>query len=55
MERGAASLRSYLSSIEIREDTKLSLLLGAMAGFAIVAAIAAYPGKPIDYTGAGEP
>lgn len=54
VERGAASLLAYLSSVEVRGDTKLSLGIGVMVGVAIVAAIAAYPGKPIDYTGAGE-
>lgn len=55
MEHGAASLRTYLLSIEIREDTKLALILGGLAGLAIVVAMTAYPGKPIDYTGVGEP
>ena len=54
VERGAASLLAYLSSVEVRGDTKLSLGIGLLAGVAIVAAIAAYPGKPIDYTGVGE-
>lgn len=54
VEHGAASLLGYLSSVEVRGDTKLSLGIGVLAGLAVVAAIAAYPGKPIDYTGVGE-
>lgn len=53
-ENKAASLLTYLSSVQVRGDTKLSLGIGMLAGLAIVAAMAAYPGKPIDYTGVGE-
>eukprot|EP00752_Nemacystus_decipiens_P002434 g2291.t1 len=53
VEHGAASLLAYLSSVQVRGDTKLSFGIGVLAGLAIVAAIAAFPGKPIDYSGVG--
>lgn len=55
IEHGATVLQSYVSSLQVRTDTKFSLLLGILLGLSVVAAIAAYPGKPIDYTGVGEP
>lgn len=55
IEHRATVLQSYISSLQVRTDTKLSLLLGALLGLSVVAAIAAFPGKPIDYTGVGEP
>lgn len=54
VEHGGALLQGYLSSLQLRDDTKLSLLLGVLAGLAVVAALAAYPGKPIDYSGVGK-
>ncbi|CAN0293505.1 unnamed protein product, partial [Ectocarpus sp. 12 AP-2014] len=53
IEHGATVLQSYVSSLQVRTDTKFSLLLGVLLGLSVVAAIAAYPGKPIDYTGVG--
>lgn len=54
MKNGTALLQNYFASIHVRGDTKSCLLLGACAGVVVVAVIAAYPGKPIDYGGAGE-
>lgn len=54
MGQRVASLQKYLASIEVRADTKASLALGVFAGLAIIVAIAAFPGKPIDYSGVGE-
>eukprot|EP00903_Cladosiphon_okamuranus_P010909 g10305.t1 len=53
VEQGAASLLDYLSSVDVRGDTKLSAGIGVLAGLAIVVAISAFPGKPIDYAGVG--
>ncbi|CAN0319089.1 unnamed protein product [Ectocarpus sp. 12 AP-2014] len=53
IEHGATVLQSYVSSLQVRTDTKLSLLLGILLGLSVVAAIAAHPRKPIDYTGVG--
>ncbi|CAN0163188.1 unnamed protein product [Pylaiella littoralis] len=53
IEHEAASLRSYLSSLQVRGDTQFSLLLGALAGLVVVVILSVYPGKPIDYTGLG--
>lgn len=54
IEHGVSLLQSYLSSVNVRGDTKASLLLGLCAGMVVVGVMAAYPGKPIDYSGAGE-
>ncbi|CAM9529466.1 unnamed protein product [Scytosiphon promiscuus] len=53
LEDGGALLQSYIFSVKLRDDTKLSLLLGVLAGLAVVTALVAYPGKPIDYSGVG--
>lgn len=47
-------LQQYLRSIEVRDETKLSLLLGFILGTVSIVLISIYPGKPIDYSGVGE-
>lgn len=47
-------VKDHIASLEFRGDTKASLLLGVCVGLVVVSIIAAYPGKPIDYSGVGE-
>lgn len=47
-------IKDYIASLELRGDTKASLLLGGCVGLVVVSMMAAYPGKPIDYSGVGE-
>lgn len=54
MEQGMALVKDHFASLEIRGDTKASLLIGVCVGLAVVSIMAAYPGKPIDYSGVGE-
>lgn len=54
LEQGMALVKDHISSLEFRGDTKASLLLGVCLGLAVVSIMAAYPGKPIDYSGVGE-
>lgn len=54
VEQGTASLQQYLASMQVRQDTKLSLMSGLLLGTVVVVIIAIYPGKPIDYSQDGE-
>lgn len=49
-----AYVRRYLLSIEVRADTKISLLIGLFIGTLCVILIALYPGNSIDYSNAGK-
>ncbi|CAM9648436.1 unnamed protein product [Ascophyllum nodosum] len=53
IENGVAYLCSYISSLQLRGDTQASLLLGISVGVVVVIFVAAFPGKPIDYSGVG--
>lgn len=54
MEQGVTLVKDHIASLEFRGDTKASLLIGVCVGLVVVSIIAAYPGKPIDYSGVGE-
>eukprot|EP00904_Undaria_pinnatifida_P011518 jgi/Undpi1/7497/HiC_scaffold_22.g09970.m1 len=53
MEQGVTLVKDHIASLEFRGDTKASLLIGVCVGLVVVSIIAAYPGKPIDYSGVG--